>query len=86
MPVTRTWSCAGEVSESRLEKGIDRRHVRSRGLLADRHRKFLDISSCYLQYFSDDVNAVYIQHRVVNFFCLLQPRHEADILMICLVS
>jgi hypothetical protein len=37
-------SRAGEVSESRLEKAIDRRHVRFPGVLAERHRQFLDIS------------------------------------------
>jgi hypothetical protein len=38
-------SRAGEVSESRLEKAIDRRHVRFPGVLAERHRQFLDIST-----------------------------------------
>jgi hypothetical protein len=40
-------SRAGEVSESRLEKAIDRRHVRFPGVLAERHRQFLDISENY---------------------------------------
>jgi hypothetical protein len=40
-------SRAGEVSESRLEKAIDRHHVRFPGVLAERHRQFLDISKSY---------------------------------------
>jgi hypothetical protein len=41
--VTLTWSCASEVAESRPKKVIDRGHVLSLGLLAERHR----ISSNY---------------------------------------
>jgi hypothetical protein len=66
-------SCAGEVSESRLEKALDRHHVRFPGVLAERHRQFLDISLTQPQakigYARPAVSSPSAQNRLIFAVC-----------------